>query len=289
MTTQTPPTPTAPLPVRRSLIEAVRERPQMVILPVLVLVVAAVIAGLMRNPVFTATTRLSVARIDATSPTGPGFQDGVANVANAYAELVDSHAVLAEAARTLGEEETAVAERVTAKAIPDSPLFNITATGSGATQARATADATANALRTHIAQLTSTNPDADRLFRDFQVASRGLATAEAGLTAARARLERTPSDGNRQRVVHAQAAVDAARLRADVLSGLYREALAGVASANIVQVVNPAREAVSDKRRTLIRYGAVALVAGLLLGLALALLAAGPAQRVSRTRAEPSL
>lgn len=270
-------------PVRRSLAEAVRARPLLTAGAAVLVLAAAIIAGLMRTPVYTASTRMSVARIDTTSSTEAGFQDGVANVANAYARLVSARGVVAEVARTLSVPEEAVDGRVTAVAVPDSPMFDVTATASDAEDARVTANAAANALRTYVARITATNPDADRLFQDYQVASRQLAGARAALASARRRAaarRATPQDADR--AIRAQARVDAAQLRAQAVGDLYRQSLSGSASANVIQILNPAGSAASDRKRTLVRYAAVGLIAGCLLGLALAMIAPGPRTRAFR-------
>ena len=260
--------------------EAVRARPLLAFGPAVVVLVAALLAGLLRAPVYTATTRMSVAPIDATSSTDPGFQEGVANVANAYARLIDSRAVLAEVAGTLGTPETELAGRITAAAIPDSPMFDVTATGSSGAEARTTANAAANSLRTYVARLTATNPDAERLFQDYQVASRQLASARAALTVARRTAAgRRATDQDRDRAIRAQARVDAAGLRAEAVSELYRQSLSGTASANVIQILNPAGAAASDRKRALTRFAAVGLIAGCLLGLALAMAAPDAARR----------
>ncbi|MCC6832845.1 MAG: hypothetical protein IT200_16020 [Thermoleophilia bacterium] len=267
-------------PVRRSLAEAVRARPRLVAGAALLVIVAAIVAGLLRTPVYTASTRMSVARIDSTSSTEAGFQDGVANVANAYARLVSARGVLAEVARTLSVPEDAVSGRLSAAALPDSPMFDVTATAGNADDARVTANAAANALRTYVARITATNPDADRLFQDYQVASRQLATARAALGSARRQADArgaTPQDADR--AIRAQARVDAAQLRAQAVGDLYRQSLSGTASGNVIQILNPAGPAASDRRRTLVRYAAVGLIAGCLLGLALAVAAPGARSR----------
>lgn len=270
-------------PVRRSLVESVRARPRLAIGAAVAVLAAAILAGVLRTPVYTASTRMSVARIDATSSTEAGFQDGIANVANAYARLVDSRGVMTEVANTLNVPETDIAGRVSAAAVPDSPLFDITATADTAEDARVTANAAANALRTYVARLTSTNPDADRLFQDYQVASRQLATARAALASARSRATaRRATAQDRDRAIRAQARVDAAQLRAQAVSELYRQSLSGTASANVIQILNPAGTAASDRRRILVRYAAVGLIAGCLLGLALAMMSPEPRPRTYR-------
>lgn len=270
-------------PVRRSFAEAVRSRPLLFAGPAVAVVVAAIVAGLLRTPVYTASTRMSVARIDTTSSTEAGFQDGIANVANAYARLVSARGVVAEVADTLGVPEGDVQGRVTAAAVPDSPMFDITATAGNADDARVTANAAANALRTYVARITATNPDADRLFQDYQVASRQLASARAALASARVRAAaRRARPQDAERVIRAQARVDAAQLRAQSVGDLYRQSLSGAASANVIQILNPAEAAASDRTRTLVRYTGVGLIAGCLLGLALTMMAAAPRPRSYR-------
>ncbi|MFN8109903.1 MAG: Wzz/FepE/Etk N-terminal domain-containing protein [Thermoleophilia bacterium] len=267
--------PQARVPMHVGLMHAVRRRPQLLVVPVVVLAIASVLAAVLRSPTYTSSTRLSVARIDATTATGPSFQDGVAQVANTFAALVSAPEVLQAAATELHVDATSLAGRVSAAPVPASPFFTVTGTGGSSTAAVNTANVVARALVTYIARIGATNPDADRLLRDYEVAARAQQRADATAQSAVRAGGRHPTATQRARITRARALAQTRSLKASTLAQLYQQALSSSATANVAQVMNPATVAASNRRKTLVNYVVVAVLAGLLLGLALALVAAG--------------
>jgi uncharacterized protein involved in exopolysaccharide biosynthesis len=256
----------------RRVIDAIRDRPLLFAAPVVACLLLGLVAGLVRAPVHTAESRLAIARISVSTQALPGFAAGVQDLAVTYSRLATADEVTAEAAELLRVDPADLEGRVTSSPIPQSPLFRIEATGGTADEAIATANAAGEALSGYVSRLNSQNPDSERIYAEFLLASRDLVDARTRLRVAeeRARRSRTPEAA--RRVVSARAQVAGAALRADSLRDQYRTSIAGTGSGNVIQVVNPARTATSDRADTLRRYAVTGLLLGLVAGTLLVLL-----------------
>lgn len=248
--------------------EAVRLRPWLLALCVVAFTGAGVVAGLSRTPVYTAEARSAVSRIDVTTQSLPGFAAGVQSLAVAYSRIIGAQQVIDATAATLGEDPGVVSDRLSAAPIPESPLFRVFGTGTSPEQAIATANAASRALRDYVTKVNAQNPDAARIYGRFTQAVTAKQKAAADLAAARA-------TGDPNAIATATAALAGANLKVDTLRGLYAQAQQGTASANVIQVITPARTAFSDRRSTLQRLAVTGLVAGVLVGLALCMLLGG--------------
>ncbi len=256
----------------RRVVDAIRERPLLFGVPVAACLVAGLLAGLVRSPVHTAESRLAIARISVSTQALPGFAAGVQDLAATYSRLATADEVTADAAELLRVEADDLEGRVTSSPIPQSPLFRIEATGATADEAIATANATGEALSGYISRLNSENPDSERIYGQFLLASRDLVDARTTLRVAQERARRAPGPEALRRIVSAEAQVAGAALRADSLRDQYRTSIAGTGSGSLIQVVNPARSATSDRGDTLQRFAVTGLLAGLLVGTLLVLM-----------------
>lgn len=255
---------------RRSLGEAVRQRPWLLALCMVAFTGAGLVAGIARTPVYTAEARSAVSRIDVSTQSLPGFAAGVQTLAVAYSRIIGAQQVVDDTAARLGETPDAVAPRISASPVPESPLFRVFGTGSSPEQAVATANAASQALRRYVTDVNVRNPDATRIFARFRAASAARERARARVAAARAA-------GDDAALTRARADLAAAELEVDTLRQLYQQSLQGTASASVIQVITPARTATSDRRPVAQRLALTGLVTGLLVGLALCMLLPGPA------------
>jgi capsular polysaccharide biosynthesis protein len=255
---------------RVPVLRAVREHWVLAIAPAAFFVFLAIVAGMARNPTYTSESRVNVGRIDVSSQSIPGFVASIQALAATYSHAVNAQAVLQPVADKLHTTPNALAGRVGASPIPDSPLFRVTATGSTPTNAVELANLVTASLASYVSQLNSSNPEAAQTLRDIDSASVALAQARARLRAAQATYARVPSSANNQLVTERNADVYSANLRLQTLSDAYRQSQQGLAQSQIIQVLNPASTASSDKRSVLQKLVFVALLGGIAAGFALA-------------------
>ncbi|HYV16564.1 MAG TPA: hypothetical protein VE972_11140 [Conexibacter sp.] len=256
-----------PAPAPPGVLESARRHPLLLVGPLLVALALALAVGLTRAPVYTATARLRVAGFD---PSVPGALTGYATTAVAlaatYSWSVDEPAVVRAVARRAGVTEQRAADALSASAIPESPVFRVRAQGADARRVVAIANAAGAALTHERLGMPSAAQRAGRL--------RALHRAAASLATARAvQHQRQLDPGNANALAQAEAAVAAAQVAFDARRAAYLAGAQAVTATPAVQIVAPARRAVSDRRATLQLLLVIGLAAGLGAGLALALLA----------------
>jgi capsular polysaccharide biosynthesis protein len=255
---------TAQHPVARvGVLDAILRSLPLVILPMLLLVGGAVAYGLTREPTYTSESRLNVGGLSLTTQTLPGYTTAVQQLAVAYSRAIDATPVVTPVANRFQLSSAEVASRVSATPIQGSPVIRVRATAKEASQARRLSDAVANSLINYAVRLNSHSPRTDQLFRDYKAASKQVQEASA-----KARLY-GPKD---PRYRAAKTREDIARLRAQTAAALYQQSISGQATLNLVQKLAPAAPATSDRDSVLQQFAAGGLIAGLLIGVGLAVL-----------------
>jgi capsular polysaccharide biosynthesis protein len=189
----------------------------------------------------------------------------VQQLAVAYSRAIDATAVVTPVARKLKLSPRDVADNVSATPIQGSPVIRIRGSSKDARDARRLADAAAGSLVNYAIDLNSGSSTSGRLFRDFKAAARRLEEASA-------RTRRLPPRSARFKT--AKTREDIARLKAQTASALYQRSVAGQATTTLVQKLAPAAPATSDRNSMLQKFVAGALIAGLLIGIGLAMLRA---------------
>jgi hypothetical protein len=232
-----------------------------------------------RSPTYTAESRLAIARVSVSTQALPGFAAGVQDLAVTYSRLATANDVIREAARLLNTTPEELDGRVTGSPIPQSPLFRIEATGASADEAIATANAAGQALGRYVANLNAENPDSERIYAAFLLAARDRVDAERAVRAAEVAADRRRNARNLQRLITAQSRAAGAALRVDSLRDQYKASIAGTGSASLLQVVNPASSATSDRGDAVQRLAVLGLLFGLLIGLMLVVLWPAPAEQ----------
>jgi capsular polysaccharide biosynthesis protein len=278
-------------PRRPTVVEAVRRRPLLIVLPVLVLLIGAAAYGLNRTPVYTAEARLSVGRIDLSQPGAlNGFAAATPLLATVYSRAVSAAAVIQQVSRDTGVTPLNVRRRLDSTPIPDTSLFTISATGDDRDAAIRMANSASEALKDFV-RTTNTSPDDNaptllRAYRDEQV---NVVEASQTSASARERLARSDTAANRAAVAQAAGDLAAAQLRAKSAAAAYSTSVAGTSINPSVTILAPASFAVSDRSSKFQIYCFAALVAGLVLGIALATLVEDRRfARDRRARGEPS-
>lgn len=240
------------------------------VLPVVLLVAAAVAVGLLRDPVYSSEARINVGRTDVPAYTLQEVVLGNATLAASYARAFEAPQVIAAGARAAGISEEDARGRVLGSQVPRSTLIRIDAIGDSAEEARELANGVAEGLIDYV-RVLNVRQQETRLIERYRQAQRRTDRARRRYQAAR----RDAPDSSRA-VEQARLDLLTAQLRSQTLSTRVVQTGATPAQ-NALQLVVPAADAASDRNSVLGRLVLIALAAGVLLGIALALLRANAA------------
>ena len=260
-------------PAASGLLVAVRRHWITALIPVVLLVAAAVQVGLKRTPQFTATANVAVGSVFVDSPVGiASALQGTESLASVYSRLIDANAVAEGTSQRLAQDSLPESGTVSATPIAESPIVKITARAASARQAIALANAASSSLVAYINHERNADDDANAiagLYARAALRFRGRAGVRNRLIA---RYKRNPTRANRLARDRAAAAADTALLRRDGLLARYQTAVQGVTVTPPLRVLTRATEATSDRYSTLQILVFVGLLGGLAAGAALALL-----------------
>jgi uncharacterized protein involved in exopolysaccharide biosynthesis len=252
---------------------------------ILVTVIAtgiAVFAASLPTPVYKAEARLAVGRIDVSAPGAIStFATATTALASQYSRAIDARSVTTRAARGTGLTPNQVAARVSATPVPQSPVIRVIAVGSSTGQAVTLANKAGYGLVGYTTALNRSNPDADRLIREFRDSSAEVVRLQTLVDRLRRKQVDTPSAENRLELNQEKVNLRVATLRMTTVRNAYDAATRSQASTQLVQMLTPAAGASSNRSSRLQFYGFVGFAAGLALGLALATLRANSLVRRS--------
>jgi hypothetical protein len=241
---------------------ALRRHWPLVVLPVLLLVGAAIAIGLQREPEYESESRLNVGGLSLTQQSIEGYTAAVQALAVSYSRAIHATDVVEPAAAQVGIAPNDVVNRVTATPIQGSPVIRVIATGRDAAETRRLADAAGDALVDYAEELNSGGSQSGQLLRRYRVASRELRAIGTDLRRARRR--------NSRSVERLEAREDIARLQMQVAAVLYQNSQAGQATIGLVQKLAPATRAEGDRDEYLRQLIAGGAIGGLLIGIGLA-------------------
>jgi len=246
-----------------------------VALVALLFTAAGVYAADRRPPVYTAEARLAVGRVDISAPGAlSSFALATQALASQYSRSIDAEGVTGRVAPRLHLTPLQVSQRISASPIPQSPIMRVFARGADAPHAVALANASSDALVAYTTALNRSNPDSPRLLQRFRSASTDVLKARSRLDAARRRHANGPTDATRASVLSARVDLSVAQLRAETARVAYDTSTRSQAATSLVQVLQRASAATSDRRRFMQFFGFAGLLAGLAVGVALATLLA---------------
>lgn len=245
------------------------------VLPVIVLVALAVLYSSDRQPVYEAEARQAIGRVDVSQPGAlAGFQSATRALASSYSRAIVAPAVVEPVARATKLTPDQVRSRLEATPIPESAIISIRGTGPSERDAIAVATSGARALDAYVARLNRSNPNARRLFREYRRASRRLSDRRFAVQQAKRDAGSERSAAVNRRIQRLQRNLDEAVLNTRVAAENYAIARRSESNVSILQTISVPESATSDREtnRQIVVFGAV--VAGLLLGIALASLLA---------------
>jgi capsular polysaccharide biosynthesis protein len=268
---------------------AAAARPMLVLLPVLTFLIPSVALAMVRQPVYTSEARLLVAGFDVQAAAIPGFVEASRSLAETYARLVETDAIVTPVVKDMGVPRGQVAGHISATSIPNSAIIKVDGKASSPEEAVKVTTAAADALVNYAKRISGGASEAS-LLQQYRDASVALSEAQLRQSAAEAAVTRAGTDATalaaaRQALADAQADVAAARLRADRAGSQYTNGGSGGG----VQLIGPALDAYSDKRSKLQLAIAAPTLLGLIVGVALATLVVnrGPTSNRIRTASEP--
>ena len=280
MTTKVQHTPSVP---RIEVLAALRRHWLLALVPVVVLVAAAVVLGLKRPVRYTTTANLSVGHVYVSNPVGiPTIIEATQSLAAVYSRAIGSSAVTRDTRRRLQAEHAfPVSGGLTATPIPQSPLIKVTAESPSQSGAIALANAGAAALAAYVNRQVRDNEASTTISARYLKASVAYRRSLDASTRLARRYSNAPTAANRAARDRAAAATDTARLRRDALSASYQVAVQGGTSSVGVDLFSPASTPTSDRSRMLQILVFVGLLGGIAAGIALALLRASREPRDS--------
>jgi capsular polysaccharide biosynthesis protein len=236
---------------------AMRRHPSFVLAPVLGLLALALLAGLARTPTYTASTRLAVGGLNATNPASfTGFADAAQQLAQTYSRSVQGDGVVGTVAHDTKTSPEEVRSHLSAAPIPETPVFAVTATSSSSDGAIKLSNLASQALVTEVDRASQADPA--RLLDEYR-------TAELERQQVSNRVNTLTGSS----LAAAQAELLAAEARATSLRNAYEASQES--GAVPLQVIQKADRASSDRLSVLQIRAFVAVVVGLILGMALAL------------------
>jgi capsular polysaccharide biosynthesis protein len=263
-------------PHRVGIGSAVWRHPLLAIAPVVVLVALAAAASYYRTPNYTADARLAVGRLDASTPSSlAGFTQATQTLAERYARSVRGDAVIDPAAEALGVKSSTIRDRVSAAPIPETPVFRIRAQTETPEDATALANTVSESLVRRSREVaTRTGPASRRLLKRYKRAALMFSRLDEALADRQSDYEVSPGPTTQDALAEARSAVTVAKLRLNTLQTAYETSTQSAGSAALVEIVERAVNGRSDRSRVTQLLLFIAVVGGLTIGIALALLRA---------------
>jgi capsular polysaccharide biosynthesis protein len=248
-------------------LESVLRHPLLAISPVVVLVLAGLAFGVLRSPVYDAEARINVGRIDVPAYTLQGVTIGNSTLASSYSRALAAPEVINRAAESAGVPVSVARENLAASQVPRSTLIQVEAEGDSSGEAQQLANAAALALIRYVTKLNVQQQQSRSLAR-FR---RAQAVAERARTRLLRIQRNRPGSSAAER---ARVQLRTAELNARAVGARVVGATVAPTPENLLQLVVPAASADSDESSVLQQSLLIGLVAGLVLGVALALLRA---------------
>lgn len=262
---------------------ALRRYPVLALLPVVILAAAGITLGIRRHPTYTASAVINVGTPDINSQATPGYVEAEQTLASAYSREVTSQFVYQPVAKDLHISQAEVASRLSSSAVPSSPTFTINATGTTPQSAMTLAGTATKELSHYINVLDQGEDSSTQLLNRYRNAERQADQMSATSGRLQGQNSVNPGSVSQARLQAAKLDAQTAQLQANALAAQYTTG-STMSRGAMIQVLNPATSASSDRRSITERYGIIGAAAGAVLGAALALLVANLVADVRRRR-----
>jgi capsular polysaccharide biosynthesis protein len=247
------------------------------------LALIGVVYGLSRPKTYTATATLQVGQANPNSPGFGSYVQSSSALATVYSHAIDAEPVLTTIQQKLKLAPSETIARLSSEPLPQIPVFRVIATGSAGAGAIRLANVAAEAIIAYENQSNSAS-QVTSLLNAYHEASLNLQRASAKLAefesltqgkereaGARAHGRSKPPDSSV--FVPDKAEVDTAAAKVKAIAAAYTAAVASQAPrTGFVSVLANATSASGNKRSKVEMYGVIGLLAGLVIGCAVAVL-----------------
>jgi capsular polysaccharide biosynthesis protein len=259
-------------PPRPTVAQALLRNWVLVVLPAIVLAGAGTTIALKHPATYTSEASLNVGKANTNSPAFGGFVTASAGLASVYSRAIDAPGVVGPVSKQLGWSQGLVASRLSATPIQDSPIIRVIGAAPSAAAAESVANAGARQLTAYVTKSNRSNPDAARLYAQYQSIARQKASSDIALIQDHERLNNDPGNQALQAQVERDTADgNALGLRLNALNGAYVSAEAGQSSTDVLTPLSSATAASDNRSSKLQTLAGAGLLAGLVIGVALAM------------------
>ena len=258
--------------LRPSVVDALLRNWPLVLAPAIILAFLGAALAFARPAVYTSEARLSVGKANPSSPAFGGFVTAAAGLATVYSRAIDTPGVVDPVGRQLHLKPGTVAGHLSATPIQDSPIIRVIGTGSSAHAAEVTANAGAAQLVQYVTNSNRQNPDIARLFGQYQIVSLHKAQNDMALGRDNRGIQNDPGNGAlRAAVTRETARGNLLGTRLTALSAAIAQAEESQASTSVLWNLSNANSAASNRSARVQTLAGVGLLAGLVIGVALAM------------------
>jgi capsular polysaccharide biosynthesis protein len=265
-------------PTRVDAVTAMLRYPLLVIIPVIVLAVVGYVLAGKKHTTYKAESQVLIGS-PAPGSAGqlPGLVQAEQALAGIYAREIDFDQVLTPLARQLGTSTTDIASRLSAAPDPQSPLIRIFATGPTAAKAVALANGAATKFASSMNAITQNDASTTHAATGYKRAVIAYQKALAKQHRIQQNLADSGSDtstSSSPALLNAIVATQVAQLHQATLASQYQTLLASQSSSSTLSVFESAAGATTNHSSNLEIYVFGGVLAGLLIGGALATLLA---------------
>lgn len=259
-------------PPSNPLTRAIARHKLQVLACAVVVAVLGAAAGAAGKTTYTAAASLQVGKVNPNSPGFYGFVQSSTDLAAAFSRSITAAPVLATVQRKLGLSPDAAVAQLSAEPIPESPVFRVIASAPSAAAAVRLANVTSHAVIAYEGAANTYSPESRRLLLAYRAASLHQARAQATLARATSDYAADPDTARQLGLERAHAAQAAASLQLHALASAYQLSAESTDTTELVSLLSGAVTAESDRKSKIELLGFVGLLAGLVIGCALAVL-----------------
>jgi hypothetical protein len=253
----------------------------LIALVALVLALAGLAVGLTREPTYTATVQLNVGTLDARAQAVPGYVEAAKSLASSYSRIATTERVVWPVARARRLSPEEVRERITVTPVLENPIISVEAEGPSREAAEELSRTTARGSSPRWSAWTPPGaPTPSCSTTSARVPP--LAEAELRLRSLQRRREANTGSVPRASIERQQAEVETRRLESTTIGNLYAEARSRAGSASQLELIGEPASITDDRSSTIQQLVFAGLLAGAVIGLALATLREGAAARRRR-------
>jgi capsular polysaccharide biosynthesis protein len=250
-------------------VSAVLLYPFMVALCAVALCAGGLLLGYVRDPTYTASAELLVGNLSISDPSAiPGAVGAAQSLAAVYARLIDANEVRDQVTGAIEDGSSAT---VSATPIVESPLIRVTTTSTSEAAAVRSANVAGTSLAAYVNKLKSPGGEVRPIAREYRRAELRYEEKRDAFDHLSERIGASPTASERTALSEANSDLQTAKLKRNALIGLYQRGQNIRVSQPNLNLFRRATAATSDRSSTMQITGVIGLLAGLALGVALAM------------------